>query len=190
MIKSAKAMIEGANRDQLKTLKHDHGKMKAGTRYFYADANLKIPRLDLDKDGIQQLLEVEVIAPAPKKKPPLIDIPPITIKPEDLKIKTPKTITPLNPTPNETPEQDNYSKYFDMIKPENWKAGTTFKMQHNNKIITIERATLMDGQAVYKYNGKFYAIDPNTRLPDFTKEVKNDILDYTQFSSNNDTFSA
>ena len=60
-----------------------------------------------------------------------------------------------------------------MIKPENWKAGTTF-----------------NGQAVYKYNGKFYAIDPNTRLPDFTKEVKNDILDYTQFSSNNDTFSA
>ena len=51
MIKSAKVMIEGANRDQLKTLSRDHGNLKAGTRYFYADADLKIPRLDLDKDG-------------------------------------------------------------------------------------------------------------------------------------------
>ncbi len=42
--------------------------LKAGTRYFYADADLKIPRLDLDKDGIPQLLEVDVIAPASEKK--------------------------------------------------------------------------------------------------------------------------
>lgn len=187
MIKSAKAMIEGANRDQLKTLSRDHGSMKAGTRYFYADADLKIPRLDLDKDGIHQLLEVDVIAPAPKKKPQLIDIPQVTIKPEDIKINIPTTIstkpTPAT-TPNQTPTQDNFSKYLDMIKPENWKVGTTFKMQHDNKIITIERATLVNGQAVYKHNGKFYAIDPNTRLPDFSKEVKNDSFDYIQFNSN------
>lgn len=188
MIKSAKVMIEGANRDQLKTLSHDLGKMKAGTKYFYADADLKIPRLDLDEDGIQQLLEVDVIAPAPKKKPQLIDVSQITIKPEDIKINIPPnlTSTPTNSNPDQTLQQDNYSKYLDMIKPENWKTGTTFKMQYNNKIITIERATLVNGQAVYKHNGKFYAIDPNTRLPDFTKEVRNDSFDYTPPNSNND----
>lgn len=164
MIKSAKTMIEGANRDQLKTLKHDHGKMKAGTRYFYADANLKIPRLDLDKDGIQQLLEVEVIAPAPKKKPPLIDIPPITIKPEDLKIKTPK------PAPELTPEQRSQQTYDNMMA--NWKDGS-FKMQQNNKIITVEKTTLPNGERAFKYKGKYYQPTLNSLgLPDFAHEIK------------------
>ncbi len=164
MIKSAKVMIEGANKDQLKTLSRDHGNLKAGTRYFYADADLKIPRLDLDKDGIPQLLEVDVIAPASEKKPRLIDIPPATIKPEDIKINIPK------PAPELTPEQRSQQTYNNMLA--NWKDGS-FKMQQNNKIITVEKTTLPNGERAFKYNGKYYQPTLNSLgLPDFAHEIK------------------